>query len=669
MMSSMVKRIFAAGLLMASVASAAALTSEQRVWYAARMAGTAAAPGVVPPPFDPTAEGVLRWKRLRQSDNYPFADYAGFLLAFPGWPDEAGMRRAAERKIDPNSFAPQEVVRFFDRFPPITTTGEARYAEALAAIGRTNDARNAARTAWLGGALSPDDENRLRARFGTAFTQADHDRRMERLLWDRSTSAAGRQLGLTSPVLRPLFEARLAMQTGRSDATAKAMVFATMGARNPGFVADRARWLRDNGRSVEARAFLAGLKSLEAPPLDAEEWLEILLLNARAAANDNQSSIAFEIARQADSAFPAGTEVRDRSLGERDDYTSLVWLGGTIALRKLNRPGDAVAMFDRYARAAQTPQTQTKGLYWAGRAALAVGDRTTADRRFATAATHPDQFYGQLASERLGRMVMTPQVAIPSPTLMERDAFERNTVTRAARLLGELGAWRDQSLFLRVIAQNARSDADHVLATEFARAIGRPDLGVMAARNARNTGRSNFVASGFPQVAVPATQQFNWVMIHAIARQESQFDREAVSHAGARGLMQLMPGTAREQASKLGLPYDFERLTRDPSYNITLGSSFFQRMLNYYGGSHVLAVASYNAGPGNVNKWLRANGDPRMAGVDVLDWIEAIPLSETRGYVQRVLENAVVYGTMNPQHARMPARNRLSAYLGKSGPG
>ncbi len=133
--------------------------------------------------------------------------------------------------------------------------------------------------------------------------------------------------------------------------------------------------------------------------------------------------------------------------------------------------------------------------------------------------------------------------------------------------------------------------------------------------------------------------------------------------------MQLMPGTARDTAGKLGLGYDYGRLTSDPSYNIMLGSTFFARLLDSFGGNHVLAVAAYNAGPGNVRKWLAANGDPRMPGVDVIDWIEAIPFAETRGYVQRVLENAVVYDAMNPARARMPELNRLSSYLGKNTPG
>jgi soluble lytic murein transglycosylase len=166
-----------------------------------------------------------------------------------------------------------------------------------------------------------------------------------------------------------------------------------------------------------------------------------------------------------------------------------------------------------------------------------------------------------------------------------------------------------------------------------------------------------------------SSQGSNWTFVHAIARQESQFAMNAVSHAGARGLMQLMPGTAREQAGKLGIGYDYQALTSDAGYNITLGDAYFGRMLEYYNGSFPLAVAAYNAGPGNVNKFLRANGDPRGGSIDWVEWIERIPLAETKGYVQHVLENAVVYEAMHPNKARYRGPNPLSYYLGKRNPG
>jgi soluble lytic murein transglycosylase len=656
-------------LLLASVAAAAAtLGPEQRDWYRARLGVSGASAPATIPATDPIAEALLRWNRLRQSDNYVFSEYASFLMAYPGWPGEMAMRRAAEKRIDPNSFSPAEVAAFFDRFPPLTGTAQLRYAEALSALGRAEAARSAARSAWVSGSLLPTDEGRLLGRF--TFTQEEQDERMERLLWSRSTAAAVRQIGLTSAARRPMYEARLALQQRSADAADRSYALGVGAQRDAGFIADRARWLKDSGQWAAARAYLASPRTLERPPFDAEKWLELLLDNARGAAADKQWSVAWGIARQVDDAFPPATVVRDRSLGERDDYTSLVWLAGTVALQQLRRPADAVGMFERYARAAKTPQTQSKGFYWAGRAALASGDSAGSTRFFTEAAASPDQFYGQLAGERLGRPAMAPADTGGTPVAPEvRTAFEDSSVVRAARMLGELGDWQDQSQFLRTIASSAKSDADHVLAADLSRAIGRPDLGVMAARNARNNGVSDFVPTGFPTVAVPATAQPYWTMVHAISRQESQFDRQIVSHAGARGLMQLMPGTARETAGKMGLSYDFSRLTSDPQYNIMLGSSFFARLLDQYGGNHVLAVAAYNAGPGNVRKWLTANGDPRMPGVDVIDWIEAIPFTETRGYVQRVLENAVVYDAMNPGRARMAATNRLSSYLGKRTPG
>jgi soluble lytic murein transglycosylase len=181
-------------------------------------------------------------------------------------------------------------------------------------------------------------------------------------------------------------------------------------------------------------------------------------------------------------------------------------------------------------------------------------------------------------------------------------------------------------------------------------------------------GLTDHAATAFPTVPVPAGYENNWTIIHAIARQESQFDKTAVSSAGARGLMQLMPGTAREQSGKIGLTYQPAALTSDPNLSIMLGSSYFQRIYANY-SSYPLAIAAYNAGGGNVNKWLRANGDPRTGAVDMVDWIEMIPFQETRNYVQRVIENAVVYDLMNPVRAKSTGTARLSWYLGKSRPG
>jgi len=658
-------------MLSASTAAMAdTLSPDQRSWYGAQLQGGTTG-AIRPVRTDPVGEAVLSWNRLRQSDSYAFNDYASFLVANPGWPGEAAMRKTAERAINPNSYSPGQVVAYFERMPALTTTGEARHATALLAMGRTDQARAVARRAWTGGTLSPEDEARIIGAFGGALTQADHDLRMERLLWAGSSNAAVRQLPFVSQGRRPLFEARIAMQTKAADAATKAATLDDRLRSEPGYIVDRAGWLRTSGNSAAARAYLAGPRTLAAPPLEAEEWFETLLTNARGAANDTQWSLAYDIASKVDDAYAPGTDIRDRPIGERDDYTSLVWLAGSTALQKLGRPADAVGMFERYALAARSPQTQSKGFYWAGRAALAAGQAERASGYFQRASEFNDQFYGQLALERLGLPIAPPSTGPTiTPSAAERAAFFDRSVVRAARMLGEVGDWRDQTQFLRSISNDAKSDLDHHFAAELAREIQRPDLGVMIARSARINGHNDYVRSGFPVVTLPSGHESNFTMVHAITRQESQFDRQAVSHAGARGLMQLMPGTARETAGKIGESYNLAGLTSDPLYNIRLGSTYFQSMLNYFGGSYPLAVAAYNAGPGNVNKWLRANGDPRMSGVDMIDWIERIPIFETRNYVQRVLENAVVYDAINPERARSKgARTPLSWYLGKQSAG
>ncbi len=660
----------ALALIVPATAHASELTPEQMAWYRAQMG--LAAQSATPPSTNSVGDAVLEWRRLTASNIASFDQLSRFLMANRDWPDAEKLRVRAEKAIALDSYDPQRTLAFFQAYPPRTPSGDLRLALALNATGRRDEANAAARRAWTGGIIDDMEVSRALGFFSGAFSPADHDARMDRLLWTGSTIAAGRQLSYTSPEKRAIFAARLAMRSGAVDA---ALQSAAVESANPallrtdaGYITDKATWLRKGGRVGEARALLAAPRALAKAPTDTEEWLETLLTNARAADAAGDKQTAFNIAKQIDDSFAPGVVIREAPLSVRDDYTSLAWLAGQLAFKDLRRPAEAVRLYRAYGEAARSAQTRTKGFYWAGRAALAAGDRDTANRYFADAAEHYDQFYGQLSLERLNRPQPRPK---PEPTIQvssdQKRAFEDDRLVRAARALGEIGAWREQSQFLRALAQRASSPADHVLAGQLASSIGRPDLGVMIGRSAQANSLDAVEVSGFPTVRVPSGHESNWTFIHAITRQESQFDRQAISHAGARGMMQLMPGTAREVAGKLGLAYDAGSLTADTNYNMTLGSTYFQQMLSYFGGSYPLAVAAYNAGPGNVNKWLRANGDPRGGAIDMVDWIETIPIFETRNYVQRVLENAVVYDTL--RDGRSVPRAPLSFYLGKRDPG
>ncbi|WP_338644437.1 lytic transglycosylase domain-containing protein [Novosphingobium olei] len=617
----------------------------------------------------PMAQAIERWKLLTSSNRFSFNDYAGFVLSYPRFPEEERLRRYAEAALDREFADATTLVAFFDRQPPLTNPGRAQYALALRQLGRP-DAAQVARAAWRGGAMSDMAEANILAAYGSTFTQDDHDARMDALLWAGATAQAQRELPWISPARKAIDGARLASLQGLDPYAVAAGVQPQALNSDPGFLFQRARQLRKSGQGSAAQSLLANRLPLTRKPLDREKWVEELLMNARGAATSGDARSAVRIAAAIDDAFDPGEDVSQTTYGLRDDYTSLEWLGGTQALWNMGDGNQAAPLFYRYGAAARTPGTRSKGFYWAGRALTQAGRTADANKYYELAAQYADQFYGLLALERLGRAV--PRFARDSDaqaTAAERAAFAAAPLTQAVREVAREADWRTSVRFFKEIAEQQQTEGQHMLVAELARSLGRRDLGVIVGQAAGARGYLDFQHIAFPLVTVPPGYESGWTGIHAIARQESQFAQNALSHAGARGLMQLMPGTANEQAGKLGLAYDTTLLTQDPNLNIQLGSAYFQRMLNYFGGSWPLAVAAYNAGAGNVNKWLRANGDPRTGGIAWVDWIERIPLSETRNYVQRVLENAVVYEAMNPDKASYRGPNPLSHFLGKNQPG
>ena len=655
-MSSMVRISLLALLLVPMLpASAPVIAQDAAQWDVARAQSRVQGPGTM-------AGAVQRWAQLTASPGFSFHDYSGFLLSYPGLPDEARLRGYAETRLEREGADPARITGFFDRVPPLTNPARARYALALAAQNRP-EALDMARAAWRGGAMAEGPETSLMSMFGQFFSPEDHDTRMDALLWARDTPAATRQFAYVSPQKRSIFMARLSAVQG-SNPQALGIPIPADARSDPGYLFNMSLQLRRSGQTAAAVDMLANRPVLSSLPLEQAMWVNEMLVTARNA----PARAALRIAASIDDGFAPGADISAMAFRLRDDYTSLMWLGGTKALHSLNDPGAAAPLFYRYGAAARTAQTRSKGFYWAGLAASRAGDTAGASRYFTMAAYYPDRFYGQLALERLGRPIPdltgTPQATI---TPAEREAFRYRPITLATRDVARDAPWSQSIRFFRQIAESAETASDHMLVAELAREIGRRDLAVILGESAQSKRFTNFELISFPTMPIP--HGTDWTMVHAIARQESQFAQNAISHAGARGLMQLMPGTAREQAGKLGLSYDLPGLISDPNYNIRLGDGYFARMLSYYGGSYPLAVAAYNAGPGNLNKWLRANGDPRNGALDWLEWIENIPIFETRNYVHRVLENAVVYEQMHPANAPYRQPRGISRFIGKSTPG
>lgn len=593
---------------------------------------------------------IARWEVLQASTTHSFADYAGFVLAYPTYPRIEILRQRAEAALEKEAPSQDEVLRYFDAHPPLTNPGRARYALALAAMQRP-EAMTEARKAWRGGTMADPVELYLSGIYGAQFTPEDHALRMNALLWQGKADAASRQVTNLLEQDRPMAIARLSLLRGARPESAGISV--PQAAQNdPGYVFNLVKHLRATGQTGEAARVFASRPDFVRPALDPEAFVGDLLAVAKAApARD-----AVRLASRTDDLFAPGTDVSATSFALRDRYTDLMWLAGTRALWDLGDGTAAAPLFQRYGDAAKTPLTKSKGYFWAGRAARQSGNEAAARVYFDMAARWPDYYYGQLALSALGQP-MPAFSGLPQPAMdaSVRAEFEARPLVKAIRALATgRRDWRTERRFFEALGDEAKSPAEMLMAGMLAREVGMDELAVVLGMKAGENGLSGLERIGFPTVNTPSFVN-DWTMVHAISRQESEFDRNRVSHAGARGVMQLMPGTAREQAGKLGMNYMAADLTAAPHYNIQLGDAYFARMMNYYGGAYPLAVGAYNAGPGRVNQWLKLNGDPRTGAIDWVTWVEKIPANfETRYYIMRVIGNAVTYSHMYPGEAGMP---------------
>lgn len=636
-----------------------ALRPEQIAWYTARLEAAARGGPLAQTPqhlHSPLAESIVSWERLRRNlDKASYQELAQFLKAHPGWPQEASFRSHAERAMT-SDIPHAERLDYFSRFPAISAAGKLRHAEALASNGEKQRAEELAREAWRSGGLDGDQELDLLRQFGEALKRDDHITRANVQLWNNQITAARRMVPLLSADRQAWANARIALQ--RRDPRSPSLVAAVPDRlkTEAGLAYDRARWLRLRQELPERAAQM--MLDADASPktvVSLSKWSRELLALAGWAQEAGKPKLAYELLekhRMAESA----EKMASASTADRIAYTDVEWRAGWLALRLLDEPDDALRHFRNVHTVAQTGITQSRAAYWAGRAAEAMKKEDAARKWYETAAAEHDYFYGILAEEKLGRPHTRLDLTPPPYTAADMAAFRSNTLVTAAQMLNQLNQPGIQAAFLRQAARTAATPGQTRLLLDLARQMGRVDMGVALAKSARGDGNAMHYAS-FPVVNVPRDVAEMSVMIHAVTRQESLFNPNAVSPAGARGLMQLMPATAQETAKRAGLPYARQKL-HEEEYNIRLGASYLQRMISYFNGSHVLAVAAYNAGPGNVNKWLNRFGDPRQPDVDVIDWIEQIPFGETRNYVQRVLENAVIYTTLGAdrqtQHAASP---------------
>ncbi|WP_395647749.1 lytic transglycosylase domain-containing protein [Terricaulis sp.] len=588
---------------------------------------------------DPLVRRMLQW-RLATAQNAPlyFDDLQQALSELQGWPGRRIMRERAEQAISDSRLSPGERIAFLrEEGGPATGDGRMALASALRASGQRDEAIELARRSWREDALTSAAADRALAEFGANFTQDDYADRVDMLLWRHDAagrSSAGRYLTRLSAADRAVANARIAIQSRQRRGLQRAVdAVPASRADDPGFLYDRAQYRRRSDQPVDAMQMAARIDARDAPLAARDEIFQERRLYVARALRGGNPQLAYRL-------------VSDHGLTSGEAFADAEWLSGWISLRFLHNPQRASEHFAHMADNVSSPVSRSRGLYWRAEAARALGDTATAETLLSEAARFPFTYYGQLAATRGER---TAVIDLPDTTQISgaaRERFENRELVRALRLMSEVGAQRDFESIAFYLDDTLEDPMEIELLSQMAR---EQSYNRTALRSAKAGLFRGVVAvnAAYPLLELPPSVRQGGrpepALVLAIIRQESEFDPSAISSANAHGLMQLIPSTARIQAQREGITYQRGALTSDPQYNMTLGSAHLADLVDEWGGSYVLAIASYNAGSHNARQWVGDWGDPRSMSVDIVDWVELIPFAETRNYVQRVMENLQVY--------------------------
>jgi soluble lytic murein transglycosylase len=596
-------------------------------WQEVRSSRTAAS--------DPLVRRILTWRlAIHRESALSFSELDQALNELAGWPGQDTIRRKAEQAIIDSSLSAAERAAWLSQGGPISGDGKVYLAQALQQTGDRAGAARLLREAWRENNLTPRAEGVARQGFAGVLTSEDHAVRVDRALWNEDRGDAQRLLPLLSPDQRKLAEARIALQ--RPPRRGLQQIVERVPASlsdHPGLLHDRARYIRRDGRPDDAAPLVTRMRQANIPAYGRAEAFELSRVYVPSALRAGDGRRAYGL-------------VANHGMTSGEAFAEAEWLAGWVALRYLRDPVLAEQHFARLGQGVSTPVSRARADYWRAQALKAAGREDEAAMALRAAAVHNFTYYGQLAAARSQADASLFFADPAAPTPQESAAFHSRELVRALRLLGEVGDQEDFEAMAFYLDDVLTSPVEHELLSQVAR---EKQFWRTAVRSAKAGIRRGIVApqSAFPLMNLPSAAtrpgRPEPALVLAIIRQESEFDPRARSRADARGLMQLLPRTARSTAQSEGMPFQVGWLMDDPSYNVTLGSAYLEDLLDDWGGSYVLTIASYNAGPGRARQWIDDWGDPRRSTADVVDWVELIPFSETRNYVQRVLENVQVY--------------------------
>jgi soluble lytic murein transglycosylase len=596
---------------------------------------------------DPIARKILDWGLFRAGAGTA-REIRNFRDANATWPDRELLTRRAEEALFAGGGSVAEIKAFFATEAPRSGVGLAALASAVLADGNAAQARTLAAEAWRAHDIPATLETGFLERFKPLLTEADHKWRLDRLLandsrWTNERAERAQPVRRLIPLLsaaeRKKAEARLAVYLRSSSAdqlmAALPVDAATKPAPDWGFALQLAQWHRRAGRHETAAEIMARTPHTKADLVSPDDWWEERRANAYDALRAGRIQSAYALVRT------------PGELGA-NPMKDATFLAGWIALSHLKQPAEAAQHFNAFAKAADGPLSRAKSNYWLARTQEALGQADAATASYRKAAAEFDTFYGLLSRKKLDPKAELLTITPPSaPTAADAQRFTALDGVRAIVIARKAGL--DISItraFLAAMRNSFTAEVDLALLAHLAEAIGDTQSSLRIGKYAIARGL-NLAYYAYPLHAMPAYAPLRTppepAFLYAVARQESEFNALTMSGAGARGVLQVMPITAQHVCRDYKLTCQVDRLMKDPSYNVMLGSAYIGDRMAEFRGSYVLTLAGYNAGPGRARQWIREFGDPRDGRVDPLDWIHTIPFEETREYVQKVMANIQVY--------------------------
>jgi soluble lytic murein transglycosylase len=583
---------------------------------------------------DPVARKLVEWMILRNDENAAgFDHYAAFIRANPAWPNQPLLRRRAEGFLWHEHRDAATVRAFFANAKPASARGRFVLARALISQGDRAAGEALIREGWRNENFTDDLEAQVLEEFPHVLTRADHRARMQRRLYAKDFAGASRAAHRLGDAEIAIVKAYAAVASKSDKAGSLLDAVPAEGRQDAAYALARVQFLMHKDRIADAaRAALAAPRD-HGQVQDADEWWRTRRMLVRKLLDLGDAQTAYRLAREAPE--PSGENYR------ADHHFTSGWL----ALRFLNDPTTALAHFQHIAVGLTNPIALARAAYWQARAAEALGRHREARAHYETAARYPTAYYGQLARAKLGITEITLRRP-PDLDPAQRAAVANLEVVRAVEILYAIG---ERDLIISAVTDLAEHTQDIATLVGVAEITARHEdaratmlLGKHALARGLPFERYAFPNFGIPHYASVAPE-IDRCIAYAIVRQESEFNQRDTSPAKAVGLMQVTPAAGKDTAKRYGVSYDWKRMVSDPVYNSQMGAAELSGLLQDYRGSYILTFAGYNAGRGRVQEWIQKHGDPRDSKVDPIDWVERIPFSETRNYVQRVMENFQIY--------------------------